>query len=521
MSERTIEGRWGRRWLLPALLGLVLVIAAVVGGGSLSRPSPPPTIPTPISIQSVPWRVDAEATLTLHTSPPRAGESISLTILAPGTGQSQSEARESFPPEIGGACAELVEGERGGAAFFGLSGVQLLWLPPEHREIEIALAAAAGVKIIGLDFDWRHIEPQPGQYDWVETDDVVALAKRYGLRLAPMLLYTPRWASSVPFAPLDYHRASPSDYDDYRDFVYTVVNRYKPHGASRLTKDGYGITDWVIWNEPNVRASQEAPEPGRFWNGSLEEYLLLLRAGYEGAHAADPGCNVLNGGLADVFWAEGKLDLITALERLYDPDGDGDTADGGRPFFDALNVHTYQAGAPDAAWYEERLEAILRVMERFGDREKPIWITETGYGSVTEPVEGSPYVDEPTQAEAVRLIYTACAAYPQVERVFWWSLRDYYSDGSAANAAMEAHYGLLRANFAPKPAYLAYARLTGSLDRALVLSAVTDGEGTAQVTVPVSFIAQPGDYLVFASLDEATLTAVVTYEASFSEGGRD
>jgi len=479
------------RWLLPVVTVIVsLAVLAMV----LSCSSPAPPTPAAIQIECTPWRAGSAVTLTVRTAPPRPRQPISLTILAPSSGEPQAA---DLAPE-----------------FFGLSGVQLLWLPSEQRETEIALAAAAGARYIGLDFGWRRIEPERNNYTWDETDEVVALAKRYNLRLVPMLLYTPRWASTAPFAPLDYHRAPPVDYDDYRDFVYAVVNRYKPHGAAPMTSDGYGITDWVIWNEPNVRPGQDAPAPGEFWTGSLEEYVQLLRAGYEGAHAADPGCNVLNGALADVFWEAGDLDLVTSLERLYDPNGDGDTADGGRPFFDTLNVHTYQSGTPAPAWYTERLEAILRVMKRFGDEDKPIWITETGYGTATTLAVDSPYVDEGTQAEAVRLVYETCSAYPQVERVFWWSLRDYYSNASATNPAMEAHYGLLRANFAPKPAYLAYGRLAGSVGDALTLRAVTDSKGSAWVSVPASFVDQPGPYVVFAMWDRKVQTAVATYEAS-------
>lgn len=480
-------------WLLPlGLLVAVLVgVSVALLGCSETAPTPPASA---IQIQSTPWVAGNSVTLTLRTTPPRASESLSATLLAPGTDQSRPA---NLAPDI-----------------FGLSGVQLLWLPSDQRETEIALAAASGARVIGLDFDWRRIEPKRDEYIWDETDKVVALAKRYDLRLAPMLLYTPRWASTMHFAPLDYHRAPPTDYDDYREFVYAVVNRYKPHGASPLTSDGYGITDWVIWNEPNVRPGQNAPAPGEFWTGSLEDYVQLLRAGYEGAHAADPDCNVLNGALADVFWEAGELDLVTSLERFYDPNGDGDTADGGRPFFDTLNVHTYQAGVPDPAWYEERLEAILRVMSRFGDEDKTIWITETGYGTATAPGESSPYVDEETQANAVPLIYEACSDFTRVERVFWWSLRDYYSNASETNRAMEAHYGLLQANFAPKPAYLAYARLTGSVGDVLRLSAVTDEEGVAQVEVPASFVAQSGRYVLFAELDRSTRAAAVVYEAS-------
>lgn len=497
MAQDPLPKRRDRHWwfLLLPLAAIVVALATMSVG---QRSVPQVDAPSPIQVQSTPWRVGQDAELTIRTRLPSPGQAISLTIMAPGEGKT----------ELPGLSPEL----------FGLSGVQILWLPEEYREWEMLLAAASGAQYIGLDFDWQRIEPQPGRFVWDGTDEAVALAKRYGLRLVPMLLYTPRWASTAPFAPLDYHHAPPADYAQYRDFVYAVVDRYKPYGRSKLTADGYGITDWAIWNEPNIPSHHEAPGASRFWTGSMEEYLLLLRAGYEGAHAADPGCNVLNGAVADVFWAEGEQDLITALERLYDPNRDGDAGDGARPFFDTLNIHIYQTGIPDAAWYEERLEAVVKLMSRFDDDRKSIWITETGYGSLEDPPQDSPYVDEQTQAEAVRLIYQTLSTFPQVEKVFWWSLRDYYSDSSAANRAMEGHYGLVQVDFVPKPAYRAYAQLTGHVGEVLSLTGTTDAAGAALLTVPASFVSVPGTYVVAASLDGVPPAVVTAYEASAGEG---
>lgn len=495
----------GRLLQLSAVLTLLGLVAGCV---NINPPAVPQKASWAIEIRGSSWQVGEPADLEIYTNPPRPGEVISLTLLAPGPGQPQLQNKQS--------------------GFFGLSGVQLPWLLPQYQEMEMALAAAAGASYIGLDFDWRRIQPEPDRFDWTGTDEVVALAKKHGLRLAPMLLYTPLWASPAPYAPLDYHRAPPADFNHYRDFVYTVVERYKPNGLSPLTSDGYGITDWVMWNEPNMRFHGDEDVPGEFWLGSLQDYIHLLKAGYEGAHAADPGSNVLNGGLADVFWVDGKADLLTSLERLYDPDGDGDTADGARPYFDTLNIHTYQPGPPDADWYNQRLEAVVRIMERFGDMDKPIWITETGYGTQSTTfkpldagLENLSYVSEADQAEGVRVVYETAAAYAQVERVFWWSLRDYHSNASPTNPAMEAHYGLLAANFRPKPSYYAYASLSGEVDLVHTLHAIPGGDGIARATVPASFINKSGVYIIFAGLIDnkgaagATppLTSVFFYQA--------
>jgi hypothetical protein len=158
-------------------------------------------------------------------------------------------------------------------------------------------------------------------------------------------------------------------------------------------------------------------------------------------------------------------------------------------------------GAPQAGWYAQHFKELERIMQRFGDAQKPIWVTETGYGTADPPFQendqDSPYVDESTQAEAVRMLYQVKADFPQVERIFWWSLRDYYHDTSAANPAMEAHYGLVRSNFLPKPAYWTFAQLTNRDRAVLRRSSVTDGSGTARLIVPGDFIKQTGLYVVF------------------------
>ena len=426
-----------------------------------------------------PLAIEVEANenfVTIRSDRLEAGQVVTVTLIPPGTGS----------PELDRA-----------PDFFGLAGVQLAWLPDGQRSKEAQFAAASGARTIGLDFEWRRIEPEQDIFDWQVTDDVVVVAKRHGLRLVPMLPYTPRWASSAPEALLDSHLYPPTNYDDYRDFVYHVVERYRPYGVSPLTRDGYGISDWVIWNEPAAYpAGPAAPQHNEFWAGGMEAYVLLLRAGYEGAHAADPNCNVLNGGLADATWLGEEFALPGMVERLYDPDGDGNSADGGRPYFDTLNIHTYPPGRPDSTWYTECLTAVRAVMERFDDAGKAIWLTETGYGTAANP-PGSSYLSEADQARGVAVTYQACAEFPYVERVLWWSLRDYYRDDSAANPAMEAHFGLLRASFAPKLSFFAYSRLTGAAGEPRSWVVQTDADGTARLEVPADF-PRDGRTLVFA-----------------------
>ena len=489
------------------LLAVSLVLIGIVFGLTLF-PSDPVQDQhlQPIQIQSGIWGIRKDVEVMLIADPSYGGKDIALTLLAPGPGQ-LNISDPAFDNKL------------------GIAGVQLTWLSPDQQETEIKLAAATGARYVGLDFDWRQIELVPGHYNWTELDQIFALAKQHNLFLVPMLVFTPQWASQGAYAPLDYHRAPPKNVQDFRDFVYEVVNRYKPYGVSPLTSDGYGIKDWVIWNEPNTHTSGVAPNPGKFWIASIEEYIELLRAGYEGAHAADPNSNVLNGAITDVFWTGDQSDISSGIERFYDPNGDGDASDGGRPFFDTLNIHLYQLDKPQAKWYQERLDKITAIMQRFGDDQKPIWITETGYGSISSPLsavrqDSTGYVSEEEQANAISLVFETALSYPQVERVFWWSLRDYFSDSSANNEAMEAHFGLLHVNFAPKPSFISYAQFTGHGGSTLTLSAVLDENGIASIKIPASFIDQEGTYILFAQLDANTPVTVATYQV-VSEGEID
>jgi hypothetical protein len=109
------------------------------------------------------------------------------------------------------------------------------------------------------------------------------------------------------------------------------------------------------------------------------------------------------------------------------------------------------------------------------------------------------------------MIYETTAAYPQVKRIFWWSLCEYYHSASSTNTQLEAHIGLLQASFPLKPAYLAYARLLGYLGQTMTLNTTTDAKSVARSVLHVEFISHPGNYVHFASTDQVPGTDVKVY----------
>ena len=52
-----------------------------------------------------------------------------------------------------------------------------------------AVLSVALASLIGLDFEWRSIEPQPGVFDWQKTDAALELARRYNAAELSDLVY--------------------------------------------------------------------------------------------------------------------------------------------------------------------------------------------------------------------------------------------------------------------------------------------------------------------------------------------
>jgi hypothetical protein len=98
-------------------------------------------------------------------------------------------------------------------------------------------------------------------------------------------------------------------------------------------------------------------------------------------------------------------------------------------------------------------------MERKGDGEKKIWITEIGCPGVTPALKTAGWwlganPDEETQASWVGEIYTQLLNIPSVEKVFWAFFRDTSEHWSTG----VDYFGLVRWDFSKKPAFYSYKK---------------------------------------------------------------
>jgi len=281
------------------------------------------------------------------------------------------------------------------------------------------LMQEAGMSFVRVDFLWEDIQPQQGRFDFAKYDQIVEVMSDYGISILGLLNYSALWASEN-----NRWNQPPRDYKDFVNYAAAVIARYKGR-----------IRHWEVWNEPDSPTYWE-PQDG------LKSYCRLLKEVYQAAKRIDPECIILNGGLANG---------ISSVNLLYD--------NGSKDYFDILNVHYFAHSATPGAI--KRVLAfpklVRKVMDRNGDAQKKIWLSEIGCPGVKRGIKTAGWwlgdnPDEGEQAEWLREVYTELIKEKIVEKIFWAFLRDckeHWSNGVD-------YFGVLRWDFSPKPAYRAY-----------------------------------------------------------------
>jgi GH35 family endo-1,4-beta-xylanase len=286
-----------------------------------------------------------------------------------------------------------------------------------QRRAVIAELAAGGVRWLRIDMMWSFAEPSPGADDPVtyhRLDVALDEAQRHGMSALVVVFGTPNWANGGRGTV-----APPTDPAAFESFAERLAQRYRGRVAA-----------WEVWNEPNWP---------RFWSGSVDDYVALLKAAYRAFKAGDPAAQVVFGGLAgnDVPW----------IRRAYDL--------GAKGSFDALATHVYTGPSdapPENDWNYAAIAAVRAEMVRRNDGATPIWLTEFGWSAHPNTGGEGPGergVTEEQQADYLeRALELAGSRYPYVTHMFWYMERDvsYWN-------AHEDSFGLLRNDLSHKPAF--------------------------------------------------------------------
>jgi len=300
---------------------------------------------------------------------------------------------------------------------YGFSvGASQIWMSAQDADRELDAAALTNARWLRVHVDWHAVEKVKGEYDWGYVDHWIDGARARGMRVLGLITNTPDWAK----APGTALYAPPTDAADYAAFAAAVAKRYRDR-----------VTDWELWNEPNL------PRFLGFAESRAAVYVGLLKAAYPAIKAVQPNSTVISAGLSPAVGVDGPANF---LNDMY--------VNGAKGYFDAVAMHPYVfpaglAADPDNAWSD--LARAHDVMTLNGDGDKKVWMTELGAPTSDPAAEG---VSQQEQAKQILDVLAGLAAAGWVGPAFIYSIRDV---DSADRGNREDNFGaLLTTDFQPK-----------------------------------------------------------------------
>jgi hypothetical protein len=278
--------------------------------------------------------------------------------------------------------------------------------------------------------DWSWIEGSPGQYSWGMLDGMYWAAVDRGVRPLIGITGAPRWAwPTTATCPTTTHCAYPPGraFDGaYQEVLKRLARRYPQAVAIQ------------VGNEPNLSWA---------WAGGLDpaRYTELLKLAYGAVKSVNPAMPVISAGLAPVLGEVNTPDAIGLrryLQAMY--------ANGAKGYMDGVAVHAYPYSVNFANSFTA-LSAAKEVRSVNGDS-VPLWVTE--FGMTTSTAAFTPF----DQGITLPALYDALRNDPDIKGVYLHTLYDDSANGELA----ERGYGLIGADFKPKPAFCNIARANGS-----------------------------------------------------------
>jgi polysaccharide biosynthesis protein PslG len=294
---------------------------------------------------------------------------------------------------------------------------------------QIGRAATAGSDTLRFTVSWGHVEATPGVFNFAYYDSVYQAMLREGIRPLLIVQGAPCWATAPAYC--DHPGTAPPTpaHDSrWRSFLAEVARRYP---------QARGIE---VWNEANVKFFfKGGPDPAR--------YATLLRLAHEGVRSTGSPVPVISSGLA--AYPRNKavgMGYSNFLRGVY-------AAGGGKLHADGVGYHAYSGRGPKEDYVSgvrSQIADLKDVMVAYGDQDREIWITETGF-----PTSGNNAFSPDQQAKALSLIYQSLRSTPGIPLILVHRWRAHTSDGS------EAGFGVIEKSGKAKPALCALAKLRG------------------------------------------------------------
>ncbi|AHI75176.1 cellulase family glycosylhydrolase [Burkholderia thailandensis] len=275
----------------------------------------------------------------------------------------------------------------------------------------------AGFSFVRADLFWEAVDTPHG-WDFSRYDALVANLAERGLGALFILGGIHRRYS--PNQP----PTTPAQLAAFRQYVFNAAQRYKGKPVR-----------FEVWNEQDHKT---------YWHGepSPAAYRNVLKLAVQAVKAANPEAAVATGGVQQV-----NRTFIRAV---------GDIASPAQPAPDAISVHPYRQTEPETVFAD--YAALRRDLSSYRTRPQ-IWATEWsypsyGYNYVADIGDGHSSIARARQANyAVRLLLANW-----ISQIGLTSYYDIRNDGRDRRN-MEHNFGLLDADDAALPAYVAVRRL--------------------------------------------------------------
>jgi polysaccharide biosynthesis protein PslG len=288
-------------------------------------------------------------------------------------------------------------------------GVNIHFTTP--RPDEMRLLANAGFKWVRMDFVWSATERERGKYDFREYDKLMSKLDEYGIRAMFILDYANPLYDDGLAPHTDAGRAA------FARWAAAAVAQFKNRGVL-----------WEIWNEPNS-PSFWRPKP------DAKELALLACEVGKAIRRVSPSESYCGPAL----WRMDMKFLETCFQN------------GVLKYWDAVTVHPYRNSAPETVLSDyAKLGALINKYAPPG-KQIPIISGEWGYTCAE--------MDEDRQGQYLprQFLVNLLAGVPVS---IWY---DWHDDGVNPTNG-EHHFGVVRNNYAQKPAYRAIQTLATNLN---------------------------------------------------------
>jgi hypothetical protein len=392
------------------------------------------------------WKVDGPAGIKAGQLVQVNGSDIAKTV-----NFYPASATQPSPPPAGAPAGSASPGSTQGLQY-GFAAEMI----GASASAAVSATKAAGFGWVKQQVRWDGLQPAgPTQpINWAPLDGAVNTANAAGLKVMFSVVAAPAWAVVAG----SHFPAHPSD-------AAAFFGAMAAHFKGR-------VNAYEVWNEENFATEVG---PGNINPGN---YVEMLKAVYPAIKAADPAAIVVSGAPTPTGVNDPNIAMrdITYLQQMY-------AYQGGvvKQYFDALGAHNEPYGnqpeetlaqhskpdySADQSFYFRQVGTDMGMgdyrdlMVSQGDGNKGIWETEIGYDS--NPAAPAAYsyaqsITEQQQADwLVRLFAYTKQNYPWMGVMFVWNLN---YQAVVPQTDEKWGFGVLRADYSPRPAYTALAAM--------------------------------------------------------------